>query len=206
MLKRIEHREEAIESIDEVQRYAIAQRRVKFMYRPLVKELRSLHITGNYLEIGAGPGLLATMLAEENQDLCITAVDLSVQMANTAREYIRSCQLQDRIHYIIGDVNSEDVIQKLGEFDLVYSTLSLHHWKEPEKSIKNLWQTVTDNGTLYICDFKRVWWLYYLLGANFIRASYNSGELKDMLLSSGISNFKIKTLFPFCVQSIIASK
>ena len=179
---------------------------MKFLYRHLVKKLLALHITGTYPEIGAGPGLLATMLAEEDQDLSITAVDLSVQMANTAREYIRSCQLQDRINYIIGDVNSEDIIQKLGEFDLVYSTLSLHHWKEPEKSIKNLWQTVKDNGTLYICDFKRVWWLYYLPGANFIRASYNSGELREMLLGSGISNFKIKTLFPFCLQSIIASK
>ena len=100
MLKRIEHEEEAIVSINEVRRYAEAQRRVKFMYRPLAKELQALNIAGSYLEIGAGPGLLATMLVEGNQNLSITAFDLSVQMANTAHEYIRSCQLQDRIHYI----------------------------------------------------------------------------------------------------------
>ena len=206
MLKRIEHQEEAIVSINEVRRYAEAQRQVKFMYRPLVKELQALHITGNYLEIGAGPGLLATVLAEEDQNLSITAVDLSVQMAAIACEYIRGRQLQDRINYIVGDVNDENIIQGLGKFDLVYSTLSLHHWKEPKKSIRNLWQTVKDNGVLYICDFKRVWWLYFLPGANFIRASYNSGEIREILLSSGVSNFKIKTLFPFFMQSIIASK
>ena len=42
MLRRIEHEEEAIESISEVRRYAEAQRRGKFMYRPLVKELQAL--------------------------------------------------------------------------------------------------------------------------------------------------------------------
>jgi len=206
MLKRIEHEEEAIVSINEVRRYTEAQRRVKFMYRPLVKELQALNITGNYLEIGAGPGLLATMLAEEDQNLSITAVDLSAQMANIACEYFRGHQLQDRINYIVSDVNDEKKIQELGKFDLVYSTLSLHHWKEPEKSIRNLWQIVKDNGVLYICDFKRVWWLYFLPGANFIRASYNSSEIREILQSSGISNFRIKTLFPFFMQSIVASK
>ena len=206
MLKRIEHQEEAIVSINEVRRYAEAQRRVKFMYRPLVKELQALHITGNYLEIGAGPGLLAAMLVEENKNLSITAVDLSAQMANIACEYFRGRQLQDRINYVVSDVNDENMIQGLGKFDLVYSTLSLHHWKEPEKSIRNLWQVVKDNGMLYICDFKRVWWLYFLPGANFIRAAYNPGEITEILLSSGINNYRIKTLFPFFMQSIIASK
>ena len=206
MLKRIEHEEEAIVSINEVRRYAEAQRRVKFMYRPLAKELQALNIAGSYLEIGAGPGLLAAMLAEENKNLSITAIDLSVQMANIACEYFRGSQLQDRINYVVSDVNDENMIQGLGKFDLVYSTLSLHHWKEPEKSIKNMWQTVKDDGVLYICDFKRVWWLYFLPGADFIRASYNSGEIEEILQSSGISNYRIKTLFPFFMQSIIASK
>ena len=206
MLKRIEHEEEAIADIGEVQRYAEAQQRMRFMYRPLLKEIQALNVMGDYLEIGAGPGLLATMLAEENRDLNIMAVDLSSQMADVACEYFRANQLQDRIHYVVGDVNEEKTIQGLGKFDLVYSTLSLHHWKEPEKSISNLWRAVKNNGILYICDFKRVWWLYFLPGANFIRASYNSGEIEEILRSSGISNYRIKTLFPFFMQSIIASK
>lgn len=206
MLKRIEHEEEAIVSIDEVRRYAEAQKRMKFMYRPLVKEIQALNLTGDYLEIGAGPGLLAAMLAEENRELNITAVDLSVQMAKVAGESFRGSRLQDRIHYIVGDVNDEKIITGLGKFDLVYSTLSLHHWQEPEKSINNLWQAVKDNGMLYVCDFKRVWWLYFLPRADFIRASYNPGEIEEILQSSGIVDYRIRTLFPFFMQSIIARK
>ena len=206
MLKRIEHQEEAIEGIDEVRRYAEAQRRGKFMYKPLVKELQALNVTGHYLEIGAGPGLLAAMLAEENPDLTITAIDLSAQMAEVAFDFFRDHHLQDRINYVVGDVNDENVMLGLGKFDLVYSTLSLHHWKEPERSIRNLWQVVKENGTLYICDFKRVWWLYFLPGANFIKAAYNSGEIEEMLYRSQIKNYKIKTSFPYCVQSIVATK
>ena len=206
MLKRIEHQEEAIEGIDEVRRYAEAQRRGKFMYKPLVKELQALNITGHYLEIGAGPGLLAAMLTEGNPKLTITAVDLSAPMADVACEYFKTHRLQGRINYIVGDVNDENVMRGLGKFDLVYSTLSLHHWKEPEKSIRNLWQVVKENGTLYICDFKRVWWLYFLPGTRFIKAAYNSGEIKEMLFHSQIKNYKIKTLFPYCIQSIIAAR
>ncbi|HEY95799.1 MAG TPA: class I SAM-dependent methyltransferase [Dehalococcoidia bacterium] len=206
MLKRIEHQEEAIEDVDEVRRYAEVQRRAKYMYRPLVKELQALHVTGHYLEIGAGPGLLAAMLAVENPNLAITAIDLSSQMADVASEYFRDHHLQERINYIIGDVNDENVVLGLGKFDLVYSTLSLHHWKEPEKSIRNLWRVVKENGTLYIYDFKRVWWLYFLPGTNFIKAAYNSGEIEEMLHRSHIKSYKIKTLFPYCVQSIIATK
>ena len=188
MLKRIEHQEEAITSISEVRRYAEAQRRAKFMYRPLVKELQTLNKKGNYLEIGAGPGILAAILSEKDPNLRITAVDLSAQMADVACEYFSSHHLQDRINYIVCDVRDENIIPELGKFDLVYSTLSLHHWREPKKVIRNLWQIVKDNGVLYICDFKRVWWLYHLPGANFIRAAYNSGEIREILLSSRTTN------------------
>ena len=206
MLERIEHQDEAIVSADEVRRYAEAQGRMKFMYRPLAKEIRALRITGSYLEVGAGPGLLAAMLAEENPNLRITAVDLSPEMANVACQYFRERQLQDRIDYVVGDANDGNMIRELGRFDLVYSTLSLHHWKEPGKSIRNLWEVVKDSGVLYICDLKRVWWLYFLPGADFVRAAYTSGEIEQMLQGSGISNYGIKTLFPFFMQSITVSK
>ena len=206
MLKRVEHQEEAIDGVDEVKRYAKAQRQGKFMYKPLVKKLQALNITGHYLEIGAGPGLLAAMLVEENPSLSITAIDLSAQMAEVAREYFRDNHLEDRINYIVGDVNDKDTILGLGKFDLVYSTISLHHWKEPEKSIRNLWRVVKDKGTLYICDFKRVWWLYFLPGTNFIKAAYNSGEIEELMYRSQIKNYKIKTMFPYCLQSVIAAK
>jgi 2-polyprenyl-3-methyl-5-hydroxy-6-metoxy-1,4-benzoquinol methylase len=127
-----------------------------------------------------------------------------------ANEYINERKLQDRIHYLVGDVGDRGMMEGLGKFDLVYSTFSLHHWKDPKASISNLWNTVKDKGTLFIHDFKRVWWLCFLplrggeIGS--IRASYTPKEIKAILQELGIINYKIKTLFPFSLQSIIACK
>ena len=102
------------------------------------------------------------------------------------------------------------MMEGLGKFDLVYSTFSLHHWKDPGISISNLWNAVKDNGILYTHDFKRVWWLCFLplkggeIGS--VRASYTPEEIRVVLQELGITNYKIKTLFPFFLQSIIACK
>jgi len=122
----------------------------------LLKDIRALNASGKYLEIGAGPGILATMIAEDNPNIDITAVDLSPDMVVLAKEHIKEKRLQDRVRYFMGDANDEKTIERLGRFDLVYSAFSLHHWKDPERCISNLWNAVEDNGILYVHDFKRV--------------------------------------------------
>lgn len=211
MPQRIEPKEEAIGGVEEARKYVQAHRKYAgLMYRAFLKDLKALHVSGSYLEIGAGPGFLAVMIAERNPDVSITAIDLSPDMMAVANEYINERKLQDRIHYLVGDVGDQDMMEGLGKFDLVYSTFSLHHWKDPGTSISNLWNAVTDKGILYIHDFKRVWWLCFLplkggeIGS--VRASYTPEEIRVILQELGIINYKIKTLFPFFLQSIIACK
>jgi SAM-dependent methyltransferase len=211
MPRRIEQKEEAIGGVEEARKYAEAHKKyARLMYRALLKDLQALHISGDYLEMGAGPGFLAIMIAERNPDVSITAVDLSLDMATVANEYINERKLQDRIHYVVGDAGDQDMMAGLGKFDLVYSTFSLHHWKDPETSISNLWNAVKDKGILYIHDFKRVWWLCFwpLKGGEIdsIRASYTPKELRTTLQKLGITDYEIKTVFPFFLQSIIARK
>ena len=211
MLKRMESREEAIMGVEEVRIYEEAHRKnARLMYRALLNDVRHLNVSGRFLEVGAGPGTLAVMIAEQNPDISITAVDISPDMATVADEHIRQNNLQGRIHYSIADAGDKKAMDELGKFDFVYSTFSLHHWGDVEKSIYNLWHVLKDDGVLYIQDLKRVWWLYYLPlrggFANSIRAAYLPNEIGAVLQKSGINNYKIKTTFPFFMQSIIAWK
>ena len=211
MPQRIEPKEEAIGGVEEARKYAQAHKKyARLMYRALLKDLKALHISGNYLEIGAGPGFLAAMIADRNPDVTITAVDLSLDMMAVANEYINERKLQDRIHYVAGDAGDQGMMEELGKFDLVYSTFSLHHWEDPETSISNLWNAVKDKGILYIHDFKRVWWLCFLplKGAEIdsTRASYTPEEIRAILQKLGIVDYRIKTPFPFFLQSVIARK
>lgn len=211
MPKRIEHREEPIVGVETTGEYAQKHKKhAQLQYKAFLKDFRSLPITGKCLEIGAGPGFLATMIAEANPHIHITALDLSSDMAIMAQEHIKEKELTHRIHYCVGDISNEKTIESLGKFEFVYSTFSLHHWKDPEKSIDNLWNAVQDNGVLYIHDFKRVWWLYYLPlkhgNIESIKASYTPKEIENILSTLPIHRYTIKTLFPFFLQSIIASK
>jgi 2-polyprenyl-3-methyl-5-hydroxy-6-metoxy-1,4-benzoquinol methylase len=202
---------EEIPGIDNARKYAEKhQKYASLMYRGVLRDIKANHISGNYLEAGAGPGLLAVMVAQQNPGINITAIDLSPDMAKVAGEYISKNMLENRIRYLIGDVSDEKMLQELGKFNFVYSTFSLHHWKEPEKSLRNLWNAVEDNGILYIHDFKRIGWLCALpfKGGEIasMMASYSPDEIRDILRKIGINDYKIKTAFPFLFQTVIARK
>ena len=207
MQRRIEQ-EKAMTGLPEVRKYAGEIKKLSgLLYRPFLKELNRLNFGGRYLEIGAGPGVLATIISENNPDISITAVDISPDMATVAEEYIRERKLQDRINYLLVDANDENALRELGKFDLVYSTFSMHHWQDPVKSIANLWDSVAENGKLFIYDFTRVRWLYYLPfnngDLNSIRAAYTTSELKAIVREIGLKNYDAKTFFPFFLQLII---
>ena len=213
MPKRIESHEEAISGIENARQYAeMAKKSAKMMYGSFLKHVKSLDVKGGeYLEVGAGPGILAAMIAEDNPDVHITAVEISSDMVTVAREYIEERKLEDRIRFVTLDATDEELMEELGEFDLIYSTLAMHHWKDPEKVISNLLKVVGAEGVLYIHDLRRVWWLYYLPLHNSgfidsIRAAYTPDEIKTIFRKLGINRYEIKRAFPYFMQSIIVRK
>jgi hypothetical protein len=57
--------EETIMGIPEVRKYAGEIKKLAgLLYRPFLKELETLNVPERYLEIGAGPGLLATLIRQ----------------------------------------------------------------------------------------------------------------------------------------------
>jgi SAM-dependent methyltransferase len=213
MPKRIESHEEAISGIENARQYAeMAKKSAKVMYGSFLSHIKSLGVNGgNYLEVGAGTGILAAMIAEDNPDVHITAVEISPDIVTVAREYIEERKLDDRIRFVALDAADEELMEELGKFDLVYSTLSMHHWKDPEKVIGNLLKVVGAGGVLFIHDLRRVWWLYHLPlhDSGFIdsiRAAYMPDEIKTIIQRLGINRYEIKRRFPYFMQSIIVRK
>jgi 2-polyprenyl-3-methyl-5-hydroxy-6-metoxy-1,4-benzoquinol methylase len=211
MTGRTQHESEAITGDDNVERYADAhEKHGKLLYRAFLNDVRKLRIGAKWLEVGAGPGILASILAEEYPDVSITAIDLSADMVAAARERINAKNLSDRINCRLCDANDKRELDKLGRFDFIYSTFSLHHWKNPIAAISNLWNLLVDGGVLYIHDVKRVWWARFLpLGKgdrDSIRAAYCPREIKGFLGELATGEYEIKTLFPFFLMSFIIRK
>ena len=209
-MKVMEQKQTMPENID-ARKYAENHKKyAKLMYGGLIKRISSYGKSGRYLEIGAGPGFLTMMLAQANPDISITAVDKSPEMAKVASEYIKENGLEDRIQYLVGDVSDEGMIQGLGTYELVYSSYSLHEWQEPEKSIRNLWRAIADNGLMYIYDFRKQGWLRFLPfksgEKDAIIATPSVRKIRTILQGTGVANYCIKTAFPFLHQTIIARK
>jgi ubiquinone/menaquinone biosynthesis C-methylase UbiE len=199
----------AIEGQETAANYAEMTERLTVQYQGFLKGLKTLRVGSRYLEVGPGPGVLTVAVAREAPDAQIVGVEISPDMVSVGREYVERAGLADRIQFIVGDAEDREILGSLGQFDLVYSTFSLHHWKDPKKVIRNLMSVLADGGVLYIHDLRRVWWLYWMpIHTGFwdsIRAAYVAQEMREMLEEMGIERYQVKNVFPF-MQSILIGK
>ena len=186
--------------------YAEMAERLMVQYRGFLSGLETLEVGSRYLEIGPGPGVLTVAVAREKPDAQIVGVEIAPDMVSVGRQYVERAGLADRIQFVAGDAEDREVLGSLRKFDLVYSTFSLHHWKDPQKVIHNLTSVLADGGLLYIHDLRRVWWLYWVpVRSGFldsIRAAYVRPEMREMLRGMGIERYRVKNVFPF-MQSIL---
>ena len=211
IMKRIvESHQEYFFDIENANRYLNdAKNASKARFSNFLSSIKKLNIKGKYLEIGSGPGIITQVVATQHPNAEIIANDISPEMIKLAQLDLAE-NLKTRIKYMVGDTCDINSIKDLGKFDLIYSTFTLHHWDNAELAINNLNSMLKDNGSLYIHDLKRVGWLYFIKSQsgffNSIRAAYRPDEIKAMLNRIGIKNFKIKTIFPFFMQSILIRK
>ena len=209
MFRRIveDHQDESFSSIENAREYAeSAEKSSGMRFRGFLNRLKSLDVRGKYLEIGAGSGLLAAMIAGNHKDVSITAAEISPDMITVANENIKKKGLDSQIQFIAANIEDESVLQSLGKYDLIYSTFSLHHWENPKQMIGNSMKLLNDRGVLMIYDLRRVWWLYWIPRQTgflkSIRSSYKAHEIREALREMGVGKFEITSIFPFFMQNI----
>ena len=190
-------------------RYAEMAEGFMMQYRGFLRDLETLDVGNRYLEIGPGPGILATAIARERPDVQITGVEMSPDMAVVARGVVERADLANRIRFLVGDAGDRNSLASLDQFDLIYSSFSLHPWADPKGVVHKLMSALADGGVLYIYDLRRVWWLYWVPARNgflnSIRAAYVSRELREMLRDLETERYEIRNVFPF-MQSVVIRK
>jgi ubiquinone/menaquinone biosynthesis C-methylase UbiE len=131
--------------------YDFMSRRVlRFVYRRLAADIATAAPGGAaVLDVGTGPGVLLVELAMRRPDLRLTGVDLSADMITAATRNL--APFGDRATARVGDVT--DLPFPDESFDLVVSSLSLHHWDRPEAAVPELARVLRPGGRVYIYDF-----------------------------------------------------
>jgi ubiquinone/menaquinone biosynthesis C-methylase UbiE len=125
------------------------------LYQRVIADLAALQLVeGKVLDAGTGPGTLVRELAWRLPGLQVYGIDLSEDMIRLARAHARSEQLEERVHFESGDVAHLPYPDQ--SFDVVVSTISMHHWDELEQPLRELYRVLRPGGRLWIYDFRFV--------------------------------------------------
>ncbi len=113
----------------------MASHLLRRVYRRLAQDVAAQAGEGAaVLDVGTGPGVLLDELARRRPDLTVTGVDPSADMIAAARRKL--ARFGDRATAVTGD--AADLPFTDGAFDLIVSSLSLHHWDRPADAGREL--------------------------------------------------------------------
>lgn len=109
--------------------------------------------SGRILDVGTGPGYLPIAIAKRAPSLDITGIDLSPAMVKIARTNAQKRGFSDRVRFL--HANASNLPFEEGDFDLVVSTLSFHHWARPLECLTEIHRILKEEGEAWIYDARR---------------------------------------------------
>jgi len=124
------------------------------LYQRVIGDIAPVLSEGKVLDAGTGPGTLAREIARRQPRLQVYGIDLSEDMIRLARAHAKREQLEKRVHFDTGNVAQLPYPDH--SFDLVVSTISMHHWYELEQPLRELYRVLRPGGRLWIYDFRLV--------------------------------------------------
>jgi ubiquinone/menaquinone biosynthesis C-methylase UbiE len=140
-------------------------------YRIVARQVFEKLKAGRVLDIGTGPGRLPILIASESPLLQVTGLDLSADMVKIATQEAQRRSLKN-VTFRQG--SASELPFPDAEFDLVISTLSFHHWKQPEKALDEIYRVLREGGEAWIYDvprkMDRATWEYLTRRYGFLRA------------------------------------
>lgn len=136
------------------------------------------------LEFGCGTGLVSFNLCDRfNQ---ITLVDLSKGMIDKLNTKIHDLNIKNMRAY---QLDIFDGCQSLGKYDVIYTSMTLHHIKDIKKCLETLYKLLNNDGYLCIADLTEDDGSYHKLEENFDgHNGFNTDELSKVLEEVGFKN------------------
>ncbi|MBN1978124.1 MAG: class I SAM-dependent methyltransferase [Anaerolineae bacterium] len=166
---------------------------------------------GKVLDIGTGPGFVAIEVAKllKGTGSQVVGMDLSQAILALAAENATKAGLNGTLSWREGDAKAMPF--KDGEFDLIVSNDSLHHWDDPLPVFDEIARVLKDGGRCIIHDSKRLqhWWPWLFVKMisltiprdfrvhwwNSIKSSYTADELQAILERSRLTGWRIEEDF-----------
>lgn len=139
--------------------------------------------TPTVLDIGAGTGIFSSFVKEKYPNARMTLIDLSEKMMDVAKE--RFNHYED-IQYVVSDYTEYEFKQK---FDLIISSLSIHHLSDEEKRklYKTSFSLLAHDGIFINAD--------QVLGSTPCIEKLYKNDWKNKIEQSGLSKEEIEAAY-----------
>ena len=102
------------------------------------------------VDVGAGPGVAAVLLAERLPEAQVTAFDGTQALLDHARERAVDHGVGDRFRVRRGHIGP--AMGDLPPADLIWASRVIHHLSEPREGVRQLGQLLSDNGLLALVE------------------------------------------------------
>ncbi len=183
------------------------------MYRLVAARAVDGLVEGRALDVGSGPGRLAIEMAKRAPKLAVLGLDQSERMIELSSAGAGEAGIADRVAFIKGSADA--IPYPEASFDLVVSTLSLHHWGDPVAVFNEISRVLRPGGRFLIVDLRRdvplpawllLWFATHAVVPAGLReanepmgsreAAYTPREVVEMLSRSTLQNWHV-TAGPF---------
>lgn len=155
---------------------------------------KSIQIEEQYiaLEFGCGTGLISFCLNDKLK--MITLVDTSKGMIEVLNSKIQKHKIDNMKTYQI-DINKNHILQE-DSYDIIYTSMALHHIIDTETTIKNLYKLLKKDGYLCIIELDEEDGSFHEEEENFDgHNGFNQNSLKKLLLEIGFKEVKTNTFY-----------
>lgn len=139
--------------------HEVSERR--YRVEPHIAEFAGFHLWAGkrVLEIGCGIGSDAEEFAKHGAEY--VGIDLSDQSIALSRQRFETLGLEGEFYNV--DATDATALQKLGEFDLVYSYGVIHHFPGIDKIISNIQTVVKSGGEFRYMVYAKNSWKYAMI-------------------------------------------
>ncbi len=145
----------------------------------------------NALEFGCGTGLVSFNLYGKFQH--ITLVDTSKGMIDVLNKKIQNSFVKN-MNALHMDISK--CTPTIGKFDVIYSSMALHHIKDTETTLKTLFSLLNNGGYLIIVELTEDDGTFHKLEKGFNgHNGFNQGYLKNLLANIGFTNISSRVFF-----------
>jgi ubiquinone/menaquinone biosynthesis C-methylase UbiE len=122
------------------------------LYDDLLAPVREAGVRGRVLDVGAGPGHAAVLLARAHPQATFTGVDHSPSMASRAARRARESGAAN-VTFIEADALALPFAE--ASFDLVYSLASIKHWPDRALGLSEIHRVLRPGGAAVVIEADR---------------------------------------------------